>query len=43
MYYKVNVNQNYFQFDEQYYKPNKGTAMGSPHFGIAAEMYIEHF
>ena len=30
------LNQNYFQFDKQYYKPHKGIAMGSPISGLVS-------
>lgn len=30
------LNQNYFQFDNQYYKPHKGIAMGSPISGLVS-------
>jgi hypothetical protein len=36
-------NQNYFQFDKAYYKPNKDIAMSSPISDLAAEIHIQHF
>jgi hypothetical protein len=34
--------QNYFQFDQQYYKQTEGLAMGAPTSAISAETYIKH-
>jgi hypothetical protein len=34
--------QNYFQFDQQYYKQTKGLAMGAPTSAILAEKFIQH-
>jgi hypothetical protein len=34
--------QNYFQFDQQYYKQTDGLAMGAPTSSILAETYIQH-
>jgi hypothetical protein len=34
--------QNYFQYNNQFYKPHKGTAMGSPISGTIAEIYLQH-
>jgi hypothetical protein len=42
---KIILQQNYFQFDNQYYKQNIGLAMGAPKSAIIAETYlhsIEH-
>jgi hypothetical protein len=36
------LEQNYFQFNQQYYKQTNGLAMGTPTFGILAETYLEH-
>jgi hypothetical protein len=35
------LEQNYFTFQEQIYKPDKGVAMGSPISGIIAEMFLQ--
>jgi len=35
------MEQNYFQYNKQCYKPKKGTAMGSPLSGYLAEIYIQ--
>jgi hypothetical protein len=37
------LNQNYFKFDKQYYKPHQGIAMGSPTSGLADKIYLQHF
>jgi hypothetical protein len=41
---KTMTEQNYFQFDQQYYKQTEGLAMGAPTSAILAEMYkhMEH-
>ncbi|GFG33347.1 hypothetical protein Cfor_09986 [Coptotermes formosanus] len=36
-------NQNYFQFRDNFYKPEKGVAMGSPISGLVAEISLQHF
>jgi hypothetical protein len=33
------MEQNYFQFDQQYYKQSDGLAMGAPTSSILAEAY----
>jgi hypothetical protein len=33
--------QNYFQFDNNFYQPNKGVAMGSPISGLVAETFLQ--
>ena len=35
------MEQNYFQYNKQCYKPKKGIAMGSPLSGYLAEIYIQ--
>jgi len=35
------MEQNYFQYNKQCYKPQNGTAMGSPISGYLAEIYIQ--
>jgi hypothetical protein len=35
------IEQNYFQYNDQYFKPNKGIAMGSPISGTLAEIYLQ--
>ena len=37
------LDQNYCQHDGKYFKPTKGTAMGSPIFGTLAEIYLQFF
>jgi hypothetical protein len=36
------LNQNYFQFDKQYYRPHQGIAMGSSISGLADKIYLQH-
>jgi len=36
---KTVMEQNYFQYNNQFYKPDKGIAMGSPISGTIAEVY----
>jgi len=38
---KVIIEQNYFQYNNQYFKPEKGIAMGSPISGTLAEIYLQ--
>jgi len=38
---KTVMEQNYFQYIDQYFKPNKGIAMGSPISGTIAEIYLQ--
>ena len=35
------MEQNYFQYNKQYYKPQKGIAIGSPLSRYLAEIYIQ--
>jgi hypothetical protein len=35
------MEQNYFQHNNQYFKPEKGIAMGSPISGTLAEIYLQ--
>jgi hypothetical protein len=35
------MEQNYFQYNDQFYKPDKGIAMGSPISGTIAEVYLQ--
>jgi hypothetical protein len=39
---KAVVEQNYFQFDQQYYKQTEGLSVGAPTYAILAEVYIQH-
>jgi hypothetical protein len=34
------TNQNYFQYDDKYYKPKSGVAMGSPTSSTMAEIFL---
>jgi hypothetical protein len=36
------MEQNYFQFNEEYYKQTEGLAMGAPTSAILAEVYIQY-
>ena len=35
------MQQNYFKYNNAYYKPQKGVAMGSPLSGTLAELYLQ--
>ncbi|XP_023725557.1 uncharacterized protein LOC111874349 [Cryptotermes secundus] len=37
------LNQNYFQYNDKFYKPNSGVAMGSPLSSLMAEVFLQHF
>jgi hypothetical protein len=37
---KIVKEQNCFQFDQQYYKQTKGSAMGVPTFAVLTKTYI---
>ena len=37
----VIIEQNYFQYNNQYFKPDKGIAIGSPISGTLAEIYLQ--
>jgi len=39
---KLVLNQNYFQYNDKYYKPTQGTAMGSPLSCTLAEIYLQY-
>jgi hypothetical protein len=39
---EVILKQNYFQYYNQFYQPNKGIAMGSPISGMLAEIYLQY-
>ena len=39
---EIILRQNYFQYNNQFYQPNKGIAMGSPISGTLAEMYLQY-
>jgi hypothetical protein len=39
---KIVMEQNYFQFDQKYYKQMRGLAMGAPTSAILAEIFIQH-
>jgi len=36
------VQQNYFQYNNLYYRPTKGVPMGSPLCGTLAELYLQY-
>ena len=38
---KIIIEQNYFQYNNQYFKTEKGIAMGSPISGTLAEIYLQ--
>ena len=40
---KVILNQNYFQYNDKYFKPTKGIAVGSPMSSTLAEIYLQLF
>ena len=40
---KVILSQNYFQYNDQYFQPIKGIAMGSPISSTIAEIYLQFF
>ena len=37
------INQNYFQYNNQWFQTEKGIAMGSPISSTIAEIYIKHW
>jgi hypothetical protein len=37
------MKQNYLQFDQRFYQPNKEIAMGSPISGLIAEIFLQHY
>jgi hypothetical protein len=37
------LSQNYCQFEESFYQPEKGVAMGSPISSIVAEIYLQYY
>jgi len=39
---KIIIEQNYFQYNDQFFKPKNGIAMGSPVPGTLAEIYLQH-
>jgi len=39
---KTSMQQNYFQFNDTFYQPEKGIAMGSPISGTMAEIYLQY-
>ena len=39
---KTIVQKNYFQFNDTFYQPEKGIAMGSPISGSMAEIYLQY-
>jgi hypothetical protein len=39
---RIILQQNYFQFDNQYYKQNIGLTMGAPTSAVIAETYLQH-
>jgi hypothetical protein len=40
---KIILEQNYFQHEDNFYKPNKGIAMGPPISNTLAEIYLQFF
>ena len=36
------INQNYFQYNNQWFQPEKGIAMGSPISSTIAEIYLQY-
>ena len=38
---KIIIEQNYFQYNDQFFKPKNGIAMGSPTSGMLAEIYLQ--
>jgi len=39
---KIIIEQNLFQYNDQFFKPKNGIAMGSPVSGTLAEIYLQH-
>ena len=39
---KVIIEQNCFQYNNQFFRPRNGIAMGSPISGTLAEIYLQH-
>jgi len=39
---KIIIEQNYFQYNDQFFKPKNGIAMGSPVSRKLAEIYLQH-
>jgi hypothetical protein len=39
---EIILKQNYFQYNDQYYQPEKGIAMGSPISSTLAEIYLQY-
>jgi hypothetical protein len=39
---EIILKQNYFQYNNQIFQPNKGIAMGSPISSTIAEIYVQH-
>jgi hypothetical protein len=37
------MKQNYLQFDQKIYQPNKGIAMGYPISGLIAEIFLQYY
>jgi hypothetical protein len=35
------IEQNYFQYNNRFFRPDKGIAMGSPISGTLAEIYLQ--
>jgi hypothetical protein len=35
--------QNYFRFEQEFYQPHRGIAMGSPISGLIAEIFLQYF
>ena len=39
---KTILQQNYLQFNNKFYQPNNGVAMGSPISGLIAEIFLQY-
>jgi len=39
---KIKMKQNYFQYNERLFQPEKGIALGSPISSIMAEVYLQY-
>ena len=37
------LRQNYLQFNDKFFQPHKGVAMGSPISGLVAEIFLQHY
>ena len=39
---KIIIEHNYFQYNDQFFKPKNGIAIGSPISGMIADIYLQH-